>query len=106
MELDSDTMTCIITYYSVSMSFGMLGDLVPDIPETVSGIDLLDPDFEARPRHIDELLSRLGGLSDYEHLGSIPEVFVHDGGNIHIDDITLLEYLLLGRDSMTYDVIG
>lgn len=106
VESNSDSVSCILTNYSVSMPFRVSGNLVSDISEPIPWVDFLESDFKARPCHIYQVSPSFRYFSDREHSRSVPEILIHDGGHIDIDDITFFENFLLGGDSVTYDIIG
>ena len=95
VEFDAGSMSCIFTHNRVSMPLRVFGDLIADIPESVSGIYLLDPDFETGASHVYEFFTFLRGLPDLIHSRSIAYVSVQNSCHVYIEDIAFLEDFLL-----------
>ena len=105
MEGNPDPVSGVFSDDAVAVPFGMAGDFVSDIAESVPGINLLHPDFEADPSHLDEIGSFFGDLADREHPGCIAEISVDDRCNVNVDNISLLENHAFFRYPMTDGII-
>ncbi|MPM61855.1 hypothetical protein SDC9_108718 [bioreactor metagenome] len=98
VELLADAVAAELTHHRQAVALGVLLDGVADVSQACAGLDLLD----AQPHGVEgqgrQALGGDGAFADQVHAAvvAIPAV-VGDDGDVHIDDVALLERLVVGN---------
>src|ERR671914_1241224 len=105
MELTADAMTAILAHDRKTMGLGVTLDGVADVAQLRARPHLVDPDPQAFIAHLDQTPGPNSGFTDKEHAAGIPMIAMLDNGDINVDDVSFLEFLV-SRDPVADDVVN
>ena len=93
-------MSAQITNYRVTVLLRMTLDGIADIADKTERLCGLHPDFETLFRHPYQFFLFRSCLTNDKHTGSIRIISVQDSRNVHINDISLFQYLIFAGNAV------
>ena len=105
MELQTYPMPGKVSHHAVVILLAVLLDGVTDIAHKRIGLCHLHTYLQALLSHTHQLLFLRRGLADDEHTTGVRIITIKNCREIHIDDITLLQHILLFGDAVTYHLV-
>ena len=101
VEAFADAMSTVFTDDREIVRFGMLLDSMPDITQVGARPYQLDTQFHAFMGNLADTFSANRWFADVKHFAGIAVIAIFYDGDIDIDDIALLQFLLTG-DAVAY----
>ena len=105
MEGVAHAMTCQVTHDAIAVLLAMLLDGMANVTHKTERLRSLHAYLQALLGHPDKLLLLGRRLTYYKHTRGIGIIAVDDGCEVHVDDVTLLEHILLLGYAMTHHLI-
>jgi hypothetical protein len=105
VEAFADAMSTVFTDDREIVRFGMLLDNMPDITQVGAWPYQLDTQFHAFMGNLADTFCANRWLTDVKHFAGIAVITIFYDGDIDIDDIAFLQFLLTG-DAVAYLVVN
>ena len=106
MELQSHPMAAQIAHNAETVLPGMLFDGISYIPHKAERTGSFHANLQALSRDVYQFLLLGCGLPDDKHTRSIAVISVQYGGNVHIDNISFLQYVEFIRNAVTDHLVN
>ena len=105
MELEAAAVTADFPNHAVALGFGKIIDSLSHVAQVTPRLHLLQADFNGFVDILHQLAILRRDVSDAEHPGGIGIISVQNRGYVHVDDISVLQYYILGRDAVAHLLI-
>jgi len=104
VEAAADAVTAVLPYHGVAVGFHVALDGFTNIAKMGAGAYHVDTLPHGLVGNVTQSFSKHRRLPDTEHLAGIAMIAVFDDGDVDIDDVSLLQFLLT-RDAVAHLVI-
>lgn len=105
MKLKTNSMPCIITNHWISSRLDILRYCISNITKKIPWSNFCYTDFPSFFCYCDQIFCFFTHISYRIHTRCITKISIYNGSYINIENISLLEYLISTRNTMTDNII-